>query len=156
MAMSNNPSQSMPHTESPGSRIAGEAREKVQDLSDKARSAASNVADKARSAASNVADKARSTAADLGDKADDALSSVGQTMTSLAGQLREKAPHEGMIGNAASTVADNLQAGGRYLQEHHMGDIGEEATQIIRRHPVPSLFFAFGIGCLLGLSLSRR
>jgi ElaB/YqjD/DUF883 family membrane-anchored ribosome-binding protein len=136
--------------------LTDKAREGAANLTDKAREGAANLTDKAREGVANLSDKAREGAANLTDKADDAISNVGQKMTSLAGQLRENAPREGMIGNAASAVADNLQAGGRFLQEHRIEDVGEEATQMIRRHPVPSVLVAFGIGCLLGISLSRR
>ncbi len=166
MAVSSNPSHGTPKTEhATTNRPLGET--KAHDLADKARSTAGNVADKARETASNVADKARETASNLTDKArdtashlseraGDALSNVGSTMTSLADQLHESAPREGMLGTAASTVADNLRAGGRYLQEHDLGDIGEDATRLVRRYPMQSILCAFGIGCLMGLTFSRR
>jgi len=139
---------------------------KVQDLTDKARTTASNLAgkaqdtashlaDKARDTASHLSDKARDTASQLGDRAEDALSNVGQKMTSLADQLRENAPREGMIGNAATKVADNLQAGGRYLQEHDFSDMGQDVTKMVRNYPLQSLMVAFGLGCLMGMTWKR-
>jgi ElaB/YqjD/DUF883 family membrane-anchored ribosome-binding protein len=145
MTNQGNPSQGMQQkVENTASRIAGEAKEKAQELADKARSTASAVADKARDAASTVK-----------DRADDAISSVGQKMSSLAGSLREKAPQQGMLGNAASTGADYLQAGGRYLQEHGVDDMGRDVTQLVRQHPMQALLLSFGVGCLLGMSLRR-
>jgi len=139
---------------------------KVQDLSDKARTTASHMADKAQDTASHLGDKARDTASHLGDKArdaaanvgnraEDALSNVGQRMTSLADQLRENAPREGMVGTAASTVADNLRAGGRYLQEHDFSDMGQDMTRVVRNYPLQSLMVAFGVGCLMGMTWKR-
>jgi len=120
-------------TENSLSRIAGEAKEKAQDLGDKAR------------------DKA----AAVKDRAEDAISTVGQKMTNLAGVIREHTPQEGVIGSAASSVAENLQSGGRYLQEHDLNDMGRDVTQLVRQHPLPSLLLSFGIGCMLGMTLRR-
>lgn len=167
MAVSNNPSQGTPKHENTASRAFGEAKDKAQDLADKARTAAGNVADKARDTASNLMDKARDTASNVADKArdlathlpertDDAISAVGQKMTSLADTIREGGPREGVLGTAAGTVADNLRTGGKYLQEHGLEDMGEDMTKVVRRYPFQSLMIAFGVGCLLGMSFSRR
>jgi len=149
MAVSSNPSQGTTHP-------TQQAKDKVQDLTDRARTTAANVADKARDTASNVADKARDTASQLSGRAEDALSTVGEKMTSLADQLREHAPREGTLGNAASTVADSLRTSGRYLQEHDFQDMGQDMTRLVRNYPVQSLLFAFGIGALMGMTITRR
>jgi ElaB/YqjD/DUF883 family membrane-anchored ribosome-binding protein len=137
MAVSNNPSQGLP--------TQGTTKEKAQDI-----------ADKARTTAGNVGEKVRDTASNLKERADDAISNVGQRMTSLADQLRENAPHEGTLGSAAGAVADNLRSGGRYLQEHGLEDMGADMTRLIRQYPVQSLLVAFGVGCLMGMTMSRR
>jgi hypothetical protein len=53
-------------------------------------------------------------------------------------------------------VAENLRTGGRYLQQHDLQDIGDDLTQLVRRNPFPALLVAFGVGCLMGMTLSRR
>lgn len=131
-------------TESTMGRAASDIKDKAQDL-----------ADKGRTMASNVADKARDTASTVKDRAEDALSSVGERMTSLAGNLRENAPREGTLGTVASTGADYLHAGGRYLQEHGLDDMGQDVTRLVRSHPMQALLVSFGIGCLLGMSFRR-
>jgi ElaB/YqjD/DUF883 family membrane-anchored ribosome-binding protein len=156
MAVSNNPSQGTPKHESTASRAFGEAKDKAQDLADKAKDTASNLMDKARDTASNVADKARDLATHLPERTDDAISAVGQKMTSLADTIREGGPREGVLGTAAGTVADNLRTSGKYLQEHGLEDMGEDMTKVVRRYPFQSLMIAFGVGCLLGMSFSRR
>src|SRR5579871_380491 len=106
---------------------------KPEDVKDKAREMGANVGQKAADVASNVSQKAQEVASNLGstasqyaatakEKADDAVASVGEKMTSLAGTIRESVPQEGYLGTASRAVADNLQAGGRYLQEHNLGD----------------------------------
>ena len=70
-------------------------------------------------------------------------------MKSLAGTIRDKAPGSGMMGNAASTVADTLESGGRYLQEQGLSGIGEDLTNLIRRNPFPALLVGIGVGYLI-------
>jgi uncharacterized protein YjbJ (UPF0337 family) len=83
------------------------------------------------------------------------ISAVGEKMESLAGMIREKAPHEGTVGTAATAVAGKLDAAGSYLQtkdfDHMVGDL----SNMIRRYPVPSLLIGVGIGYLLARSTRR-
>jgi hypothetical protein len=73
----------------------------------------------------------------------------------MAGTLRHSAPREGMFGTAAGSVAGQLEAGGRYLQDHGLSDIGEDLTGLIRNYPAASICVAFGLGWLIGMA-SRR
>ena len=41
-------------------------------------------------------------------------------------------------------------------EEHGLEDMGKDATALIRQHPIPSVLIGFGVGCLLGMALSRR
>jgi hypothetical protein len=108
----------------------------------------------AKDAASHLGQQARDLASRAGDKAEDALHSVGQGMSTLAGTLRQNAP-QGALGTAAGSVAEQLDAGGRYLSEHNLGDMGDELTNAVRRYPIPALVCVFGIGFLLGGALRR-
>jgi phage-related protein len=131
-----------------GSHLAEKAKDTASSLADKAKDTASSVASQARDAASSVARTAGNVASSLGERADDATSSVGGGMKTLAGTLREKAPQGGMMGTAASSVADALETGGRYLQEHGLSDIGSDMVNLIRRNPIPAVLVGFGIGFL--------
>jgi len=164
MAVSSNPQGA--HNTGKVQDLTDKARHTASNLTDKAQDTASHLADKARDTASNLADKARDTAANIGDRAreavsnlpgqaEDALSSVGQRMTSLADQLRENAPREGMLGTAASSVAEGLRTGGQYLQEHDFSDMGQDVTRMVRSYPLQSLLVAFGVGCLMGMTWKR-
>jgi len=144
-------------------RTAGQA---MGDLKHKAKDVASNVADKAKDMASSAVDQARDTASNLGrsasqmasnlgERAGDAASSVAGGMRNLAGNLRDKGPHEGMLGTASSSVADALDSGGRYLQEHGLGDVSKDLSNLIRRNPIPALFIGIGIGFLLARATTR-
>jgi len=154
----------------PGTRSPQEQRtntgQTMQDIKDKAQNVAGNVADKARDAASTVADKARDVASTVGHKAsdaasmvghkaDDAACSVGHGMQSFAGTLREKLPHEGMMGSASSTLADTIDRGGRYLEEEGLSGVAEDLTNLVRRHPIPSVLIALGVGFCIARVTTR-
>jgi hypothetical protein len=77
------------------------------------------------------------------------MSAVGETMGSLADAIREKAPHEGAMGTAATAVANKLGAAGSYLQEKKVDHMVGDLTGMIRRYPIPALLIGLGIGYLL-------
>lgn len=103
---------------------------------------ASETAAKAKGAAEETAAAAASTAAQ-------SVSAVGEKIGSLADVIREKAPREGTMGTAATTVADKLGAAGSYLQQKNMDHMVGDLTGMIRRYPIPALLIGLGIGYLL-------
>jgi hypothetical protein len=133
---------------------------KVQALASavvlKTEDVASDVSSKAQDWAGNVANKAQETASAVVHKTDDGIAAVGHQMNALGEKVREAAPHNGAIGSAATAVADELQAGGHYLEGHGLEAIGKDLTDVVRRHPIPSLLVGFGLGCLLGMTLLQR
>jgi hypothetical protein len=139
-----------------GTDVKDQAKEIGQQAMDKARDVASSAADKARELGSNVSHMASDAASNIGHKAEDATSSVGGGMKSLAGQVREHGPREGVLGSATSAVADTLERGGRYLQEEGLRGIGEDLTSLIRRNPIPALLVGIGVGFLLARATSSR
>lgn len=144
------------HLQQAGSEAKQAASSAAAGVADKAKDAASGLSDKAKDVASNVSDKAKDFAHAAEDKTDDALASVGQRMTSAAGTLRQAAPRQGVVGSAAGAVADRLESGGRYLQEHGVSDITDDLAGAIRRNPLPALCLAFGVGFFIGMVASRR
>jgi hypothetical protein len=142
----------------------------IQNVKDKAKDTTSTVADKARDVVSNVADKAgdvANRAGDMahkaaekagqyasaaGDKADNAVESVGGSLKSFAGTLRENLPHQGMLGGATESVAGALESGGRYLEDKGLSGIGADVTDLIKRNPVPAVLLALGLGYLIARS----
>jgi hypothetical protein len=139
-----------------GTDVKNQAKEVGQQAMDKARDVASSAADKAREIGSNVSHAAGEAASNIGQRAEDATSSVGGGMKSLASQVREHGPREGMLGSATSAVADSLERGGRYLQEEGLQGIGEDLTALIRRNPIPALLVGIGVGFLLARATSSR
>ena len=94
-------------------------------------------------------------AASAATMASQPISAVGEKIGSLAGAIREKAPHEGAMGTAATTVAGKLDAAGSYLQERNLDHMMSDLSGMIRRYPVPSLLVGLGIGYLLARSTRR-
>ena len=143
------------HLQQAGSEARQAATSATSGLTQKAQDTASNLSERARDAASNVSERAKDTARAAEDRTDDALSSVGQRMSSMAGSLRQSAPRSGVVGSAAGAVADRLEAGGQYLQEHGLGDMTDDLAGLIRQHPLPSMGIALLVGFMLGGALRR-
>ena len=135
--------------------VKGKVQELASSVVLKAEDVAADVTHKAQDWAGNVADKAQETAAAVMHKTDDGIAAVGHQINALGGKLRDAASRNGALGTAANAVADELQAEGRYLEGHGLEAIGNDLTEVVRRHPIPSLLVGFGIGCLLGMTLLR-
>ena len=130
-------------------------QEQAGTVADKAKEAATSTMERAKDVASHAADKARDLGRSATDMADNATARVGSGIESMGGTLRDKAPHEGMMGTAASKVADTLERGGRYLQEEGLSGIADDLTDLIKRNPIPALLVGIGIGFLLAQALRR-
>jgi hypothetical protein len=117
-------------------------------LPDSAKDAASKTGDMMKDAASTVAHKTAEAGSYVAHKAEDATTAVGGEMRSLAGTIRSKGPHEGVLGNASSAVANTLETCGSEL-EHGISGMAEDLTNTVRRHPVPAVLIGIGLGFLL-------
>jgi hypothetical protein len=115
--------------------------------------AVSTAGDKAQQLASSAGDKASELASSAGQKVEDATAALGEKVKSMAGTLRDRGPHEGMLGSASGAVADTLDHAGRYLQEEGLGGMAEDLTELIRRNPIPALLIGVGIGFLLAKAI---
>jgi hypothetical protein len=139
---------------------ANDVKGKVQELASsvvlKVEETATDVTNKAQEWAGNVANKAQETASAAVDKTNDGIAAVGHQMNALSGSVRNAVPHNGTLGSAATALADELKAGGNYLEGHGLEAIGKDLTEVVRHHPVPSLLVGFGIGCLVGMAFFPR
>jgi ElaB/YqjD/DUF883 family membrane-anchored ribosome-binding protein len=117
----------------------------AQKIGDEAKRAT----DKAESMAGNVMDKAKEAGSFISEKADQATGAVGSSMESLGHSLREHTPQGGMVGAAGEAVATRLEQGGRYLEQHGMGDMAGEISTMIRRNPLPAVLIGIGVGFFL-------
>jgi hypothetical protein len=149
-----------------GTNLADKAKDVASNTADKAKDFASHTADKAKDIAGQAADKAKDFASHTADQAkhlgtsavnmaDTATARVGSGVESMADKLRDKAPREGMMHDAASKVADTLERSGRYLQEEGLSGITDDLTNVIKRNPIPALLVGIGIGYLIAHALRR-
>jgi hypothetical protein len=103
--------------------------------------------------ASDVARRAGDMASNVGHRAEDTVSGVGERMRHLAGTIRQRAPHEGIFGTAAESVAGSLEASGRYLEEQNLSGIANDTTNLIRRYPLQAVLVGIGIGFLMARAM---
>jgi hypothetical protein len=143
-----------------GERVGEQAKnfgEKVGDqaknFGEQARNIGDKVSEGAHTAAQTAVETMQNTGAFVGDKAEQATSAVGRGMESLGSTIREHAPREGMMHTAGEKVAESLESGGRYLEEHHLREIGNDLTNLIRRNPIPALLLGIGVGFLLARAI---
>jgi len=135
--------------------VAHKAQETAANVGDKAKDFASSAADQAKHFASTAADQAKQFGKSASDLAENATSRVGSSVESLGGKLRDSAPREGVVHDAASRVADTLERGGRYLQQEGLSGITDDLTGVIKRNPIPAVLVGIGIGYLIAHALRR-
>ncbi len=135
--------------------FASSVGQAASDVKNKAQDLGAAAMHQAKDAASNLADKAKGAANYVGQRAEDATSAAGGGLKSLASQVRQNAPHEGMLGSAASGVAGALDRTGDYLREQGLSGMGSDFTNLIRRNPIPALLIGVAVGFLLARVTSR-
>jgi ElaB/YqjD/DUF883 family membrane-anchored ribosome-binding protein len=113
------------------------------------------MADTSISSKDKVIQKMEDVAANMGHKAEGAVDTVGGSMKSLAGTIRDKGPQGGALGATASGVANSLESGGAYLQDHNLHGMAEDLTILVRRYPLQSILLGVGIGLSIGLLVGR-
>lgn len=129
--------------------------ESTEDMGNAARQTAQNIGQSASNMMSDAKTKAQEMGSMAANKAGEAVSSVGEGMSSLADSIRQNAPSSGTMGSAVSSVANQLDAAGSYLQDVNMENITQDLTALIRRYPLQSLLVGLGIGYLLARSGER-
>lgn len=135
-----------------------EAKNMAEETYEKGKQAVQQAAEKGKDLAHAAAEKAKEMGTAVRDRADAGVASVGGTIRNAAEGLKERAPQEGILGSAASSLTDTMDNAGRYLEEKGISGAAEDMTMLIRKHPVPSVLIGIGLGILLGqfLTSSRR
>ena len=143
-------------------RALNETKSKVQDAAsqaaDKAKDAASTMTDKAKDIATSAAHAAGQAATTVGHKADDAVGAMGAGIKNLAGTVREKAPHDGMLGAASSGVANALESSGGFIEREKLSGMTNDVTNFLKENPLLGICVGVGIGFVLAqlMTSSRR
>jgi hypothetical protein len=137
--------------------LASSGAEKAADtatsFAEKAKDIAVTAAEKVKETAGNVASAVGST---VSEKADAVTSAVGEGMKSMAETIREKTPHDGIVGSAGCTVAKTLEAGGDYIEHQGLGGMCKDLASMIRKNPLPALFIGIGVGFLIARATTTR
>jgi len=138
------------HNMNPGQSYSG-----IENVGQTVMNTAQDVAQSASRSMSEMKNKAQELGSTVSEKAGNVTTSVGQSMSSLAGTLRQKAPAEGMVGSAASTMANQLEAAGSYLQDNGLENMARDLAGVVRRYPLQSLLVGFTIGYLWARNSER-
>lgn len=109
----------------------------------------------AAGAVASLTAKAQEVGVTAASKASEAATAVGEQIGSLAGVIRDHAPHEGALATAATTVAGGLESASVYLHEKQYANLATDLTALVRRYPVQFLLAGVGLGYLLARSLKR-
>jgi len=110
--------------------------------------------DKTKEVAGQVGETVQHAAQAVGQKAEDATAAVGSGIQSMAAKVREKGPHEGMLGSATQTVASAIDETGKYLHDKNLSGMMDDMTGLIKRNPIPAVLIGLGVGFLIGRVLS--
>jgi ABC-type transporter Mla subunit MlaD len=130
-----------------------QAKNEANTAADKAREALGHVGSALSSTASAAGTALSNTASTVGQKADDAAAGVGTGLKSVAGTIRQQGPHEGMLGQATSSVAGAIESTGQYLSEKQLSGMADDVASMIKAHPIPAVLIGLGVGFLLGRAL---
>lgn len=125
------------------------------DIRSSVEKAASQAGEGVQQAASAAMSKAHEMVGNAGKRVDEATTALGEHAKSWAGTLRERGPHDGMLGSATGAVADSLENTGRYLQDEGVMGMAEDVTELIRRNPIPAMLVGVGIGFMLAKMFRR-
>jgi len=129
-----------------------EVEQRMKEYSDKMRGPNGGWIQDAAGAVATLTTKAQDLGATAATKASEAVTVVGEQMGSLAGVIRDHAPHEGAIATAATAVAGGLESAGSYLHEKDYENLATDLTALIRSYPVQALLVGVGLGYLLARS----
>ena len=108
------------------------------------RTGGENWQEQAKQAASQATEKVSEAAATAASTVAGGMRTAGQT-------IRERGPHEGMLGSATGAVADSLESGSRYLEEQGVSGLAQDLATFVSRNPLP----AFCTGVFLGYVIGR-
>jgi ElaB/YqjD/DUF883 family membrane-anchored ribosome-binding protein len=80
------------------------------------------------------------------------------TLSEAAGQVKERVQDvasgvAGRVGDAWESTREGVQQGARYAARQAQ-DFWNDAGNLVRRNPMAAVALAFGIGCVVGLTLA--
>jgi ElaB/YqjD/DUF883 family membrane-anchored ribosome-binding protein len=86
---------------------------------------------------SSTIEQAKEFAGDMSRRAGEAVSNIKDRAGDLASDMGRK-------------VTETYEAGRDYVRERGMSGLADDAAEVVRRNPIPSVLIGFGLGFLLG------
>jgi len=123
-----------------------EVEQRMKEYGDTMGDRSGNGIPSATEAVAGMTAKAQELGAAAVSTASEAATAVGEQIGSLAGVIRDHAPHEGAIATVATTVAGGLESAGSYMHEKKYENVATDLTTLISRYPVQSLLAGVGLG----------
>ena len=102
----------------------------------------------------SMVDTAKEVAGKVGEAAQGAVQTASQMASDAASYIGKKAESAtAAVGSGIKSVAGTLESGGKYLQDHSIGDMAGDVAGLIRRNPIPALLIAVGLGFLVARAI---
>ncbi len=139
---------------------SGQAKQAVNAGADKAKQATDAAADKAKQAADGAKQGGNGIMDTVREGVQSAVSAVSDAVSGGTGPAYDKA--KSLVHDArdmAAKTGDRIQqyASDAYgFSAEHVSDFGKEITNVVKKHPVPALLVGFGLGLLIGRTMSGR
>jgi len=86
----------------------------------------------------------------ISSAAESATKAVGSGMESMAQQVDQRGPQEGVLGSANTMLSDTLEQLGQYLQREGLGGLSDDLKDFMQRYPVTAVCVGVGLGYVLG------
>lgn len=129
------------------------ANDEWSKVGQNATDALSSVGEMVGHAATATGDMVKNASSGVCQTADDLSARAGSNIEQFGQMLSDNAPHEGVLGRAAQSVAHTVQQGGQYIEDTKLSGMTEAVTDLVRRNPITSLAIGVGIGFLLSRAL---
>jgi ElaB/YqjD/DUF883 family membrane-anchored ribosome-binding protein len=91
----------------------------------------------AHDAATSTIEQAKDFAGDMSRRASEAASNIKGRAGDLASDVGRR-------------VTETYEVGRDYVRERGLGGLADDAADVVRRNPIPSVLIGFGLGFLLG------
>lgn len=114
-----------------------------------AKEATNTLAEHVSEQTEKLKDAYNQTVANVSEKADDWTAQTGSKLHAWGDQLQENYGDCAAVGPAAQMIGDKLRAGGEYLEDSKFQGMIDDFAKLIKRHPLPSVAVAVGLGWYL-------
>lgn len=136
-------------TASKATDAADRMQERVGQLASHVEDQAHKLAGAVSSATATMKSTASDVVARAGQRADELTSDTGAGLQSLANNLTGSSPRNGVANAAVNAVAESVRQTGKYLEESKLSGAADDVVGLIRRHPIPAVLLAAGLGWYL-------